>query len=58
MMWARMLAYITGTVGQELLLRNDYLTAENRFLVGKRYLRTSPTILWPPRRSHKCANLS
>jgi hypothetical protein len=25
MNWARMLAYITGTVDQELLLRNEYL---------------------------------
>jgi putative transposase len=32
MIWARMLAYITGTVDQELLLRNEYLTAENRIL--------------------------
>ena len=32
MVWARMLAYITGTVDQELLLRNDYLAAENRIL--------------------------
>jgi hypothetical protein len=30
MIWARMLAYITGTVDQELLLRNEYLAAENR----------------------------
>jgi len=30
--WARMLAYITGTVDQELLLRNEYLIAENRIL--------------------------
>jgi len=30
--WARMLAYITGTVDQELLLRNEYLVAENRTL--------------------------
>ena len=28
MIWARMLAYITGTVDQELLLRNEYLAAE------------------------------
>jgi putative transposase len=28
--WARILAYITGTVDQELLLRNEYLAAENR----------------------------
>jgi hypothetical protein len=32
MVWARMLAYITGTVDQELLLRNEYLAAENHIL--------------------------
>jgi transposase InsO family protein len=30
-----MLAYITGTVDQELLLRNEYLVAENRILKAK-----------------------
>ena len=30
--WARILAYITGTVDQELLLRNEYLVGENRIL--------------------------
>ncbi len=30
--WARILAYITGTVDQELLSRNEYLVAENRIL--------------------------
>ena len=35
MEWARMLAYITGTVDQELLLRNEYLAAENRILRGQ-----------------------
>ena len=35
MIWTRMLAYITGTVDQELLLRNEYLTAENRILRAK-----------------------
>jgi putative transposase len=30
--WARMLAYVTGTVDQELLARNEYVTAENRIL--------------------------
>jgi putative transposase len=30
--WRRVLAYITGTVDQELLLRNEYLVAENRIL--------------------------
>ena len=32
MEWARILACITGTVDQELLLRNEYLAAENRIL--------------------------
>jgi hypothetical protein len=35
MLWARMLAYVTGRVNQELLLRNEYLGAENRILRGK-----------------------
>ena len=35
MEWARILAYITGTVDQELLLRNEYLAAENRILKAK-----------------------
>ena len=30
--WARVLAYVTGTVDQELLVRNEYLAAENRIL--------------------------
>ncbi len=30
--WVRILAYITGTVDLELLLRNEYLAAENRIL--------------------------
>ena len=32
MNWARLVAYITGTLDQELLLRNEYLAAENRIL--------------------------
>jgi hypothetical protein len=32
MEWARILAYITGTVDQALLLRNEYLATENRIL--------------------------
>jgi hypothetical protein len=32
MEWTRILAYITGTVDQKLLLRNEYLAAENRVL--------------------------
>jgi hypothetical protein len=30
--WKRLLAYITGSVDQELLLRNEYLVTENRML--------------------------
>ncbi len=30
--WPHLLAYITGTVDQELLLRNEYLVTENRIL--------------------------
>ena len=30
--WTRILAYVTGTVDQELLARNEYLAAENRIL--------------------------
>ena len=30
--WKYLLAYITGTVDQELLLRNEYLVTENRLL--------------------------
>ena len=30
--WKQLLAYITGTVDQELLLRNEYLVTENRIL--------------------------
>jgi putative transposase len=35
MLWAHMLAYVTGMVNQELLLRNEYLAAENRILRGQ-----------------------
>ena len=30
--WKHLLVYITGTVDQELLLRNEYLATENRML--------------------------
>jgi putative transposase len=33
--WARILAYVTGTVNQGLLARNEYLAAENRILKAK-----------------------
>jgi putative transposase len=32
MNWKTLLAYITGTVDQELLVRNEYLVTENRIL--------------------------
>jgi hypothetical protein len=32
--WARLLAFVTGLVNQELLLRNEYLIAENCILRG------------------------
>ncbi len=43
--WARLLAYVTGMVNQELLLQNEYLAAENRILrahLPKRLLLTDP----------------
>src|SRR3984893_12086008 len=33
--WVRLLAYVTGSVNQELLLRNEFLAAENRILRTK-----------------------
>src|SRR5215470_10951180 len=33
--WIRLLAYVTGAVNQEQLLRNEYLAAENRILRAK-----------------------
>ena len=33
--WARILAYVTGTVDQELLARNEYLAAENRIMKAR-----------------------
>jgi putative transposase len=32
--WKTLLAYISGSVDEELLLRNEYLAAENRILRG------------------------
>ena len=41
--WTRILAYVTGTVDQELLARNEYLATENRILKAqlKRRLKLS-----------------
>ena len=33
--WKQLLASITGTVDQELLLRNEYLVTENRILCNQ-----------------------
>jgi hypothetical protein len=33
--WKRLLACVTGSVDQEILLRNDYLATENRILRGQ-----------------------
>ena len=30
--WARILSYVTGTVDQELLARDEYMAAENRIM--------------------------
>ena len=35
MQWPRLLDYITGRVDKELLVRNEYLAAENRILRAK-----------------------
>jgi putative transposase len=45
---ARLLAYVTGMVNQQLLLQNEYLLAENRILRG--YL-PSRLLLTDPERS-------
>ena len=52
--WACLLAYITGPVDQELLLRNEYLAAENHILraqikgwllqVSRRHYQGTPTL--------------
>jgi hypothetical protein len=53
MNWWRILAHITGTVDQELLLRNAYLAAENRFLkIRLRSSRPAPRSLGSKRVSH------
>ena len=33
--WLRLLAYVTGSVNQQVLLQNEYLAAENRILRTK-----------------------
>ena len=36
--WRKVLAYITGAVDEQLLLRNEYLAAENRILMEQLHL--------------------
>ena len=49
--WARILAYVTGTVYQELLARNEYLATENRImktqLNGRLKLSDAETLIAP-----------
>jgi hypothetical protein len=47
--WARLLAYVTGLVNQELLLQNEYLVAENRIL--RAHLPARLRLLDPERRT-------
>jgi hypothetical protein len=53
--WARILAYVTGTVDQELLARNEYLAAKNRIM--KSQLKGRPNSRTPRRklRSSACS---
>ena len=48
MIWARMLAYITGTVEQELLLRNDIWSRRTGFSEHKSKAGCSSRILNKP----------
>ena len=46
--WRKAVAYITGTVDEELLLRREYLSAENRILVQQLQGRLRLTdLVWP-----------
>lgn len=45
--WGRILAYITGAVDQELLLRNEYLAAENRIFKAQIHQGKGNTLLFP-----------
>ena len=45
--WARLLAYVSGLVNQELLLQTEYLAAENRIL--RAHLPVRPRLSDPER---------
>ena len=51
MNWKRMLAYVTGSVDEELRLRNEYLVTENRILrnqlKGRLRLTDPERSVWP-----------
>jgi hypothetical protein len=42
--WARILAYVTGMVDQELLARNEYLAAENRAIEHLGVITSQPVL--------------
>jgi hypothetical protein len=49
--WARLLPFVTGLVNQDLLLRNEYLMAENRIPRGHLPMRlrlADPERVWFP----------
>ena len=52
----KVLAYISGTVDEELLLRNEYLAVENKILMeqlkGASVCRFEPTMLYQTVHAH------
>ena len=54
--WARLLAYATGLVNQELLLQNEYLVAENR-IMRAHFRSQSRSYPGPPRISAEVTEL-
>jgi hypothetical protein len=51
--WGRVLAYVTGTVDQELLAQNEYLAAENRILKAQMKARLKLSDVVPTRVSSR-----
>ncbi len=45
--WKSMLSYISGSVDEELLLRNEYLVAENRVLRNQLKARRLSQVFFP-----------
>ena len=50
--WARILAYVTGLVDQDLLARTEYLAAENRILKAQLKGRLAARIFGTPGQSN------